>query len=45
MMRMIRQMAALLLTVLLLGTTALAEMPFLRYAEGWSLAETPLYAL
>ena len=42
MMRSIRRLTALLLTVLMLFTAAVAEAPFLQHSEGWTLDETPL---
>ena len=43
--RMLRRMTALLMTLLLLCSAAVAEVPFLRYADGWSLDGTPLEVL
>ena len=40
--RMLRRMIALLMTLLLLCSSAMAEAPFLQHADGWSLAGTPL---
>lgn len=41
-MRMLRRIAALCLAMLLLSSAALAEAPFLRHADGWTLEATPL---
>lgn len=43
-MRSIRQIAALLLTAVMLCSAAVAEAPFLQHAAGWTLADTPLTA-
>lgn len=44
-MRMIRNLAALCLALMMLCAPALAEAPFLMHSDGWSLDETPLEAL
>lgn len=41
-MRMIRNLAALCLALMMLCAPALAEAPFLMHASGWSLEGTPL---
>ncbi|MBQ8555131.1 MAG: hypothetical protein IJ438_04565 [Clostridia bacterium] len=41
-MRLIQRILALLLMLLMLAGTALAEAPFLRHSEGWALENTPL---
>ena len=41
-MRSFKKLTALVLTVLMLLSAALAEAPFLRHTEGWTLEGTPL---
>lgn len=41
-MRVFRRLAALLMAMMMLCSTAQADMPLLQHAQGWSLAQTPL---
>lgn len=42
MMRSFKRLTALVLTVLMLLSAAMAEAPFLQHADGWTLEHTPL---